>query len=161
VPLAETVPISPPTPVLKRKHGFSGALVVCIDNDMTILEGMQALLGGWQCDVVGAANIAEALPLIGERSPDAVIVDYHLDGGLTGLAVLDEFSARFGRAVPGIVITADHTEAAREAIEGRGHKLLYKPVRPAALRALLGRLVEATKRQVTAAADRPEAVRLR
>jgi len=43
--------------------------------------------------------------LIGERTPDAFIVDYHLDGGLTGLAVLDEFSARFGRAIPGIVST--------------------------------------------------------
>jgi PAS domain S-box-containing protein len=161
VPLAETVPISPPAPVLKRKHGFSGALVVCVDNDITILEGMQALLGGWQCDVVGAANVAEALALIGERTPDAFIVDYHLDGDLTGLAVLDEFSTRFGRAIPGIVITADHTEAARHAIEDRGHKLLYKPVRPAALRALLGRLVQAAKRQITAAADRPEAVRQR
>jgi hypothetical protein len=59
------------------------------------------------------------------------------------------------------VITADHTEAARQAIEDRGHKLLYKPVRPAALRALLGRLVQAAKRQITAAADRPEAVRQR
>ena len=49
--------------------------------------------------------------------------------------------ARFGE-IPRILLTADHSDAAREAITGRGYPLLYKPVRPAALRALLSRVVQ-------------------
>ncbi len=152
VPVAETPHITTPEPAPRRNLGFGGALIVCIDNDATILEGMQALLGGWRCEVIGAKSVTEALALIGDGSPAAFIIDYHLDGGLTGLAALDELASRFGGQIPGVVITADHTEAVRQAIESRGCEVLYKPVRPASLRALLGRLVRSTQRQITPAA---------
>jgi CheY-like chemotaxis protein len=86
-------------------------------------------------------------------------VDYRLDEGMTGLTVLDQLFTHFGRAIPSVVITADHSDAVRQAVEGRGCYILYKPVRPAALRALLGRLVRPS-RQPSAApttANRPAA----
>jgi len=81
VPIAQATPAAAPTVIKRRRRGFGGALVTCIDNDTTILEGMEALLGGWQCEVIGAANVAETLTRLGERVPDAVIVDYRLDEG--------------------------------------------------------------------------------
>ena len=158
VPVVEVPPIAAPEPSPGRNLGFGGALVMCIDNDPAIVEGMEALLTGWQCDVIGAKSASEALALVGERTPDAFIVDYHLDDGTTGLATLDELASRFGGPVPAVVITADHTEGVRQAIESRGCEVLYKPVRPGSLRALLARLVRATPRHLTpaAAADRRE-----
>ncbi len=158
MPLVEVPPIAAPEPSPGRNLGFGGALVVCIDNDAAIVAGMEALLTGWQCDVIGAKSASQALALIGERTPDAFIVDYHLDGGTTGLATLDELASRFGGPIPAVVITADHTEGVRQAIESRGCEVLYKPVRPGSLRALLARLVRATPRHLTpaAAADRRE-----
>jgi PAS domain S-box-containing protein len=151
IPLADVAHTDSPPVVPRRRRGFGGTLVVCIDNDAAILEGMEALLGGWQCDVVGATCVADALALVGDRTPDAVIVDYRLDDGLTGLVALDQLASHFGRAIPSVVITADHTDSVRQAVESRGCHLLYKPIRPAALRALLGRLAQLTRQRTAVA----------
>ena len=37
-----------------------GTVVVCIDNEPAILDGMQTLLGGWGCRVLTAENLAQA-----------------------------------------------------------------------------------------------------
>lgn len=47
---------------------------------------------------------------------------------------------RFGRELPAILITADRTQAVRAEAADKGIDLLNKPVKPAALRALLSRL---------------------
>jgi Na+/proline symporter/signal transduction histidine kinase/ActR/RegA family two-component response regulator len=146
VPIAALTPEAAAAPLPRRRRGFGGALVLCIDNDATILEGMEALLGGWQCEVIGAAGVDAALSRLSGRTPDAAIIDYRLDEGVTGLVAIDQLFAQFGRAIPCVVITADHTDAVRQAVEGRGCQILYKPVRPAALRALLGGLVPPVRR---------------
>ena len=58
---------------------------------------------------------------------------------------LEALSERFEGAVPGIVITADRTEAVAEEIKRAGYQLLLKPVKPAALRALLTRTLQANR----------------
>ena len=35
--------------------------VLCIDNEPQILDGMEALLGGWGCRVLKAADLASAI----------------------------------------------------------------------------------------------------
>eukprot|EP01034_Spumella_vulgaris_P007952 gene7952-10132_t len=52
-----------------------------------------------------------------------------------------ELRQRWGVAVPAIVLTADPTEAARNAASAAGHARLPKPVKPAALRALMSRTI--------------------
>jgi DNA-binding NtrC family response regulator len=49
------------------------------------------------------------------------------------------------QAVPGIVITADRTEEVAEEIKRGGYQILLKPVRPAALRALMTRTLQASR----------------
>jgi CheY-like chemotaxis protein len=138
----------PPTVVLpRRRGGFGDALIVCIDNDAAILDGMVVLLRGWDCRVIGARTAEEALTQLEGQRPEVAIVDYHLDGAVTGLVAIDELRARYGE-IPAAFLTADHSEPARELITSRGYPLLYKPVKPAALRALLGRLVQLAHQQV-------------
>ena len=149
LPVAEvaSAPLAPAVVLPRRRGGFGDALVLCIDNDAAILDGMVALLRGWDCRVIGASTAEEALARLGSQCPEFAIVDYHLDGGATGLAAIDVLRARFGE-IPAVFLTADHSETARELISGRGYPLLYKPVKPAALRALLGRLVQLAQQAV-------------
>jgi Na+/proline symporter/signal transduction histidine kinase len=116
------------------------AHILCIDNEPAILDGMTQLLGGWGCKVTAAANLADALASLDEAGPpDIVIADYHLDGG-DGLSAIRELRTRIGGEVPGIVVTADRGRAVRDGARAQDLEVLHKPVRPAALRALLAQM---------------------
>jgi CheY-like chemotaxis protein len=63
------------------------------------------------------------------------LVDYHLDHG-NGIEAIVALRRHCGD-VPAILITADRSPAVREQAQGQGIQLLHKPIKPAALRALL------------------------
>jgi len=117
---------------------LAGTVALCIDNERAILDGMQALLGGWGCRVLKAADLAAALAAIeaSATEPDGLLVDYHLDGG-NGLAAIAELRRRYGRELPAILVTADRSAHVRDEARAAGVHLLNKPVKPASLRALV------------------------
>ena len=117
--------------------------MLCIDNEPAVLDGMRALLTGWGCRTHLAAGLGEALALdAGELARlDFMIVDYHLDAEADGLRCVDILRERCGRAVPAIVITADRSAGVRAAASARGLQVLNKPIKPAALRALITRVM--------------------
>ncbi|CAM3587577.1 NahK/ErcS family hybrid sensor histidine kinase/response regulator [Halomonas lysinitropha] len=121
--------------------------ILCIDNESLILEGMKAMLSGWGCEVFTATTIGGAKSVMRhlDGAPDAILADYHLDNEVTGLMALEALGERLEGAVPGIVITADRTEEVAEEVKRAGYQLLLKPVRPAALRALLTRTLQASR----------------
>ncbi|MGA8654142.1 MAG: response regulator, partial [Xanthobacteraceae bacterium] len=115
-----------------------GTVVLCIDNEPAILDGMQTLLGGWGCRVLKAENLAEALAAMegSGLEPDGLLVDYHLDGA-NGVGVIAELRRRHGRDLPAILVTADRSMHVREEARAAGAHILNKPVKPASLRALI------------------------
>ena len=118
--------------------GLDGLRVLCIDNEPEILDGMKLLLDRWGCTVLLAENGPQALAAVGEAgAPEMVLVDYHLADRVSGLEVMDRLDAELGQGVPAIVITADRSPALEDAVRARGYGLLRKPIRPAALRALM------------------------
>ena len=119
--------------------------ILCLDNDATILDGLAALLGGWGHRVLVAADAAEAMAAAAASTPDVVLLDYHLDGGRSGLDFLDDLGQKSGRHVRALVVTGDRSEAVRKEARARGCEILSKPVKPAALRRFLGS--EALSRQ--------------
>ena len=114
--------------------------VLCVDNEPKILDGMAALLGGWGCGVRTAQSQQKALVAIRPPapSPDVLIVDYHLDSG-TGLDVAKTLRWKLGADIPVILLTADRSPEVRDAAEAQDAVVLHKPVKPAALRAVLSR----------------------
>ncbi|NAW33901.1 NahK/ErcS family hybrid sensor histidine kinase/response regulator [Halomonas alimentaria] len=126
---------------------LAGTQILCIDNETLILEGMKAMLSGWGCEVFTATSIGGAKSVLRhlDGDPDAILADYHLDNEVTGLMALEALGERLEGAVPGIVITADRTEEVAEEVKRAGYQLLLKPVRPAALRALLTRTLQASR----------------
>jgi CheY-like chemotaxis protein len=67
--------------------------------------------------------------------PDGLLIDYHLDRG-DGIAAIRELRARLGE-LRAILITADRSPDIREKARNNDIAVLYKPLKPAALRALL------------------------
>ncbi len=119
----------------------AGMAVLCIDNDERILAGMQALLSGWGAQALTARNAREAVKLLKRRSvaPDIMLIDYHLDDGI-GLAAIKEIRWKFGDGIPAVLITADRSSEVAAAAKKAGIRILHKPLKPAALRALLAQL---------------------
>jgi len=140
-----TVPVSNATPVeLPAREDtridpsqLVGITALCIDNEPSVLDGMETLLRSWSCEVIKAPDLETALAVIGESllMPNGLLVDYHLDHG-NGIEAITELRRRFGD-LPAILITADRSPIVREQARTQGIQLLHKPIKPAALRALL------------------------
>ncbi|MFZ1815413.1 MAG: NahK/ErcS family hybrid sensor histidine kinase/response regulator [Rhizobiaceae bacterium] len=119
-----------------------GLFVVCIDNDNSILEGMATLLTQWGCTVRTAPDGDSALAAIREvgRAPDTVLADYHLDNE-TGMDAIADIRRSHGTHFPCVLVTADRSPGVKAQADAEQVPLLNKPVRPAALRALLARSI--------------------
>jgi CheY-like chemotaxis protein len=124
-------PVAPPDP-----EGLRGFRVLVVDNDLSILDAMQALLEHWGMRVFKALGSGDALAAIGSEPVDAVLADYHLGDGGNGLELIARIAEIRGSACMAL-ITADHSAELIRAARKAGVPLLHKPVRPAALRALL------------------------
>jgi DNA-binding NtrC family response regulator len=110
--------------------------VLVVDDDRSILDAMQALLEQWGIRVFKAHGSSEALHLIGSQVIDAVLADYHLSDGSNGLDLIQRI-AEVRDSCASALITADHGAELARAARRAGIPLLHKPLRPAALRALL------------------------
>ena len=121
-----------------------GGTVLCIDNEAEILDGMQLLLQRWGLRVLRASNAEEARSVFSQHTPDVVLADYHLgDGNCDGLELLQSLRIGGVAHVPAALVTADHGAEVAERARALGYKVLRKPVKPAALRGLLGGLLAA------------------
>ncbi len=127
----------------RRSSNLAGTRVLCIDNEPNILEGMTALLQGWSCEVRTALSEGDALQQVQGDSyrPDIILADYHLGETQTGIMALQALSHHWEQPVPAIVITADRSDEVQEEIASFGAQLLRKPMRPAALRAMMTTLL--------------------
>jgi signal transduction histidine kinase/CheY-like chemotaxis protein len=141
VPIAKGVnhtgAVTTATPL--SKTSMSGSLIVCIENDPAILDGMKTLLTAWDAEVIAVTDpdaAIEAIEAAGGRVT-GLLVDYHLDRG-NGVAAIRDIRRRFGDNIPAILITADRSPHVRAAAREENIAVLNKPVKPASLRALLG-----------------------
>lgn len=145
VPVGEVDRIRQPARTAVEPAGsiLSGLRVLVIDNEPSVLAGMQTLLERWGCRVIADRGLPGLdLRAAAWRDLDLALIDYHLDGGASGIECLEQVQARRARRIPGIVITADHTDAAREAAAAAGYEVLPKPASPARLRALIQRVID-------------------
>ena len=115
-----------------------GLRVLALDNEPAILEGTRTLLSGWGCEVLTAADLDGALAAVAapQMIPEAIVADYHLDHG-NGLDAIKTLRWTLQADIPAVLVTADRTPAVRAAAASAAVHLLNKPVKPAALRALL------------------------
>jgi Na+/proline symporter/signal transduction histidine kinase len=150
VPLVENVDhciiaeSEPAISFVNTQSAISDRLILCIDNDQQILDGMQALLDNW-----GYKNLL--LSLDGDFSKTAnyrpekvalILADYHLEDCKTGVEVIDNIRNTAQWDIPSVVITADQSDAIKREIQENRIFLLHKPIKPLSLRTLLNRLMK-------------------
>ena len=115
---------------------LQGMTVLCLDDELDILDGMTALLGRWGVRVLAARTIGEAENLAAAERPDVILADFHLRESESGLDALRRLAAMNGGR-PGALVTANASVEVVAGARAGGFEMLRKPVKPAALRALL------------------------
>jgi CheY-like chemotaxis protein len=88
--------------------------------------------------VLAAADLRGAQAAIAGAKvrPHGLLVDYHLADG-NGIDAIVQLRWQLGTELPAILITADRSPRVREDARARDIQVLNKPLKPAALRALL------------------------
>jgi len=125
------------------RRSFAGSLVAVIDDEEMILNATRSLLEQWDCTVVTAASGRKAMEQLSTspRAPDAIVCDYRLRGGESGLSVIDALRHEFNEDIPALLITGDTGPERLREIEASGLSVLHKPVQEQVLRDALGRLL--------------------
>lgn len=117
---------------------LSAARVLVVDDDPAVRSATLGLLEGWGCEARAADSLASARAALRSGfEPDFVLADFHLRGSPDGTAVIEELRKQSGRALRAALVTAEAEPSRVESLRARGFAVLGKPVRPAALRALL------------------------
>ncbi|WP_338722318.1 PAS-domain containing protein [Devosia sp. XK-2] len=128
-------------PAPEPAFGALSLKVLCVDNELAILEAMEGLLSHWGCEVRTALSLKQIdrERLLEGWYPDLVLMDYHLDQ-TSGLDAIEWLRHNIGGHLPAALVTADRSPAVRTLAEERGIAVITKPVKPAALRATISGL---------------------
>ena len=135
---------------------FDGLRVMVIDDERTILEGLQVVLTQWGAEVLAAQTRAEALALADQWAtpPDVVVSDLLLQGGDNGLDVLRALERHphgIGPRTARLLVTGETKPDRLREVAAAGVTVLYKPVSPRALRQAIAAQLAALRVAVHAA----------
>lgn len=140
----------PPEPVRGDREAlalghFGDLRVLLADDDALALEAMSSLLTSWGCEVTAARTTTGLLGVLATAPPpDILITDLRLGGTTDGLELIAAVRAHPGlAALPAVLISGDTAPESLARIQSAGAQMLHKPVRPARLRALMHRLLNA------------------
>jgi signal transduction histidine kinase len=129
-----------PRPSAADRDGtVAGLVVAVIDDDPDVRTGMQLLLARWGCHVVAGADAAEILQQlrVAGSAPRAIVADYRLRGGDTGIEAIAALRAGCGSALPALLVSGDSSPEQLALMQASGHACMSKPLRPARLRSWL------------------------
>ena len=131
----------------RSRSSFAGRAMVVIEDDVSILQGLERLLTAWEAEVFACSTVDEALIQLSlvARQPDLVIADYRLSGGSDGIHAIEKIRTSLGAAVPAIVVTGDTSAKVTESIRASGCRLAHKPLEPQALRRLIDEVLSAAE----------------
>lgn len=133
--------VQPDVPVdcsLTSNH-CDAALIMVIDDEYSVLEGMDSLLRLWGYEVITASDQQEALERIADEgiSPDAIIADYRLRDNRTGIEAVLAIHQQYSVSIPALIVTGDIAAEQLREVHDSGLQILHKPVAPGKLRSFL------------------------
>ena len=147
--LRRTSGVSPPVPgeapaAVALPAGAGGHIVYVEDNPVNALLMQEVVEQRPDCTLHLAASVRDGIDLINRLRPDLVLVDLHLPDG-SGLEVADWMRTMpLLTRVPVVVVSADSTQAQRDAATVAGARAyLAKPIRLAETLQLIDELLPA------------------
>jgi len=114
---------------IEPQSASKGGLVLVIEDDEAVLEGLVMLLEHWGWRVASGTDAQQVLSRLrpGDH-PNLAISDYRLRNDTTGIQALDQLHKALGQDFPAILLTGDTApERMTEALQS-GLLMLHKPV---------------------------------
>jgi signal transduction histidine kinase/ActR/RegA family two-component response regulator len=106
--LASGAPPPEPPPPSLVSHAANACRIVLLEDNDAVRAATELFLSLEGYEIRSAASVADAEDLLANLQPgDLLISDYHLNGQLTGLDVLQQVRAQHQREVPAIVLSGD------------------------------------------------------
>jgi signal transduction histidine kinase len=141
---------APAAPGAEEEASLQGVRALVIDDERSILEGLQVVLTHWGAEVMTAQTRAEALAFADrwERPPDVVVSDLLLQGGDNGLdvlAALERHPRGIREATARLLVTGETKPDRLREVASSGVAVLYKPVSPKLLRQAIGAQLAAVR----------------
>ena len=128
------------TQLFRANENFYNKTIFLVEDNKPSLEALKTTLESWGCDIVGATSLKEIkvkMRKLRQLEPDLIIADYHLDDRTSGVEVLKYFKDNYNMSCPALIVTSDQSAKIRRLIENNGYHFMYKPIKPAKLRAFL------------------------
>jgi signal transduction histidine kinase/CheY-like chemotaxis protein len=155
---AITVPIAPvnkkavEVAVVRRPQPSSPSdkLVLVIDDDPLVRDGMGGIFRKWGCRVITANSDSDALDVATEQDelPDLIISDYYLPNSRNGIETIEWLRGELAAQIPAFLISGDTDAAPLREAKSKGFHLLHKPVNPMTLRAMFNQVIKPVPRGV-------------
>jgi signal transduction histidine kinase/CheY-like chemotaxis protein len=121
-----------------RLPPFHGEAVLVLDDEKDIREGLAGLLKSWNLAPLTAGSMDGALRFLRpSRRLRALLCDYRLREGETGIEAIRMARRVLGEKLPAALVTGDTSPAILREARALGVPVLFKPVDPLKLRALL------------------------
>jgi signal transduction histidine kinase len=131
-----------------QKTLLENPLILVVDDEINILNAMEAVLGTWGCEVITAGSGKEAIDKLADypdSRPDLIICDYRLRAGETGTEVIARLHEELNHPIPAIIMTGDTAPESIRQTQASGHALLHKPVKPMELQQTIRDLIGANR----------------
>jgi CheY-like chemotaxis protein/nitrogen-specific signal transduction histidine kinase len=115
-------------------------LVIVVDDEGEILEGMKVLLAGWGAQVISSTTGDDVVAAVYEAGipPDLLIVDYRLGDGDNGIQIAQRIRQELDPELPAILVTGSTTPDLAAQAHAAGLGFLLKPVMGNELREHIG-----------------------
>ena len=122
-----------------------GRLAVVVDDDVMVLDSLEAILTEWGYETLTATDAEQAVAEAREvgRRPDIVIADYRLREGRTGVEAIRAIRALFDQPVPGLILTGETDLEFQRTAAAHGLGIAHKPVTPSQLGRVLDQQLNA------------------
>ncbi|WP_448203641.1 response regulator [Azospirillum sp. sgz302134] len=124
--------------------GEQSRLIVVVDDDRSIVEGLALLLEGWGYEVLTALSLDELAKQLPQASgrPGLVLADHFLPAGGTGAQAVEMVRNHVGAPVPALILTGDTTPERQAEAAALGCRLLHKPVQIGPLKDMVDALMK-------------------
>ena len=120
---ANTLP-APPV----RNTAYRCLRIALIEDNRLVRDALTTAMQEAGHQVLSAASGDKMLAALGAQPPDILVSDYRLANGLTGHEAISALRARFGAALPAIIISGDTDPALLQRMNERGIVVLHKPL---------------------------------
>ena len=125
----ETIePLSTPE---SASHNIANSNILVIDDDLSILYGMEKVLADWGCRALSADSEESALALLQKSTGkvDLILADYRLRNGKNGVDACLNLIQEFNLSIPSIIVTGDTSPERLKEVTQSGFRILHKPVK--------------------------------